>query len=418
MSISSRARSRSLIVRVGTRRGAQSALVVVGAALAVAACGSDSGSGGASESGGSSPKTGTVTFWSSNGLTGGSAFYGKGSLEAQQLLQKQINDAGGIKTNCGQTYKIALKTWDDANTPAQAVAGMQKAAPDKSILGMIASTSDTAWLPEVPVAGQVKLPMIIPSDGSTVPADKWNEWAFRVFGSEEVTFQLSIKALQNAVQMKRIAVIYDNTNQSQSGDAELWKKNAASIGAQVVAYESFSPDAKNFQAQLTKAQAQNPDFLVLDGQEPSGLYNQAKQLGMIPKIPAYSFAGINNTEQEWKLTNGAVKGSYDFSPTAIGPNVDLHDKDAVQLYKDKAGVYPNTFQLAGWDALALAADAVKRSCTNSDRQKFRDALAQTKDFPLSTQGTVTWKNPPTGENVSPSAIVTQVTGPGTFNVVK
>lgn len=407
-----------LIARVSKPRGAVSALAVMGTALAVAACGSASGSGGTSSGGGSSPKTGTVTFWSSNGLTGGSAFYGKGSLLDQQLLQKKINDAGGIKTNCGQTYKIALKTWDDANTPAQAVAGMQKAAPDKSVLGMIASTSDTAWLPEIPVAGQVKLPMIIPSDGSSVPGDRWNEWSFRVFGSEEVTFQLSIKALQNAVHMKRIAVLYDNTNQSQSGDAALWKKYAPSIGAQVVTYESFSPDAQNFQAQLTAAQAQHPDFLVLDGQEPSGLYNQAQQLSMIPKIPAYSFAGINDTEQEWKLTNGAVKGSYDFSPTAIGPNVKLHVPDAAELYKAKAGVYPNTFQAAGWDALALAADAVKRSCTNSDRQKFRDALAQTKDFPLSTQGTVTWKNPPTGENVSPSAIVTKVTGPGEFTVVK
>jgi branched-chain amino acid transport system substrate-binding protein len=394
---------------------------VVGTALAVAACGGNSGSGGASESGGgsgASPKTGTVTFWSSNGLTGGSAFYGKGSLMAQQLLMKQVNDQGGIKTSCGQTYKIALKTWDDANTPAQAVAGMQKAGPDKSILGMIASTSDTAWLPEVPVAGQIKIPMIVPSDGSTVPAQRWNEWSFRVFGSEETTFELSIKALEKATHLTRIAVIYDNTNQSQSGDAQLWKKFAPSIGAKVVAYQSFSPNDKNFQAQLTAAAAQHPDFLVLDGQEPSGLYNQAKQLGLIPKVPAYSFAGINNTAQEWKLTNGAVNGSYDFSPTAIGPNVDLHDPAAVSLYKDKAGVYPNTFQLAGWDALAVAIDAVKRSCTNSDRQKFRDALAQTKDFPLSTQGTVTWKNPPTGENVSPSAIVTKVTGPGEFTVVK
>jgi len=115
---------------------------------------------------------------------------------------------------------------------------------------------------------------------------------------------------------------------------------------------------------------------------------------------------------------GTYKISYVLEGTYLEWDVELHDKDAVQLYKDKAGVYPNTFQRAGWDALALAVDAVKRSCTNSDRQKFRDALAQTKDFPLSTQGTVTWKNPPTGENVSPSAIVTQVTGPGTFNVVK
>src|SRR5690242_20606656 len=85
--------------------------------------------------------TQTVTFWSSNGLTGQSAFYGKGSLLAQQLLAKKINSSGGFKDVKGNTYMVKLKTWDDADTPAQSVAGMQKAAADSSILGMIGSTS-------------------------------------------------------------------------------------------------------------------------------------------------------------------------------------------------------------------------------------------------------------------------------------
>jgi len=44
-------------------------------------------------------------------------------------------------------------------------------------------------------------------------------------------------------------------------------------------------------------------------------------------------------------------------------------------------------------------------------------LANTKNFPISSQGTITWKNPPTGENTTPSAVIGQVTGNGTFKLV-
>jgi branched-chain amino acid transport system substrate-binding protein len=358
-----------------------------------------------------------VTFWSSNGLTGQSAFYGKGSLLAQQLLAKKINSAGGFTDHKGNTYMIELKTWDDADTPAQSVAGMQKAASDSSILGMIGSTSDVAWLPEVPVAGQLKLPLIIPSDGSNVAASKWNPYSFRVFGSEEAWFKVAIDILAKHVKPKRIAALYDITQQSQAFDASLWKKYAPSIGAQMVAFESLRVGDTDFRPQLTKMKAANPDFLVFDASEPSGIFNQAVELGLLPKIPAYAFSGINLTHQEWQLTHGAVKGSYDFTPTAIGEGVTYHDPTAVALYKKAAGVLPNTFQLAGWDALSLAIDAVKRAGTNSDREAFRNALATTKNFQLSTQGSVTWHNPPTGENITPSAKVLHVTGDSKFEIL-
>jgi len=372
---------------------------------------------GASASVSSNRANKVVTFWSSNVLTGQSAFYGKGSLLAQQLLVKKINGAGGFKDKCGNTYTVKLKTWDDADTPAQSVAGMQKAASDSSILGAIGSTSDVGWLPALPVAGQTKLPLIIPSDGSNVPANKWNKYAFRVFGAGNTTTPIGLKILESKIHMKRVAVLYDITQDSQSYEASLWKDNADKVGYKIVAYESLRAGDTNFRPQLTKMKSANPDFLVLLASEPSGLFNQAHELGMLPKLPAYTFSGINNTVEEWKLTDGLVKGSYGFSPTAIGTNIKMHDKDALTLYMKATGVPPNSFHLAGWDALSLAIDAVKRSCTNTDREKFRDALAQTTHFPLSAQGYVTWKNPPTGENITPTAAVTKVIGPGKVQVV-
>jgi branched-chain amino acid transport system substrate-binding protein len=353
----------------------------------------------------------------STGLTGQSAFYGKGALLSAQLLANKINAQGGLKDNCGNTYTVKLQQWDDGDNPAQSSAGFRKAASDPSVLAVIGSDSDVAWLPQLPLAGELKMPLIVPSDGSTVPQSKWNPWAFRVFGSEATTFQVALKKLEKVIHFKRVGILYDITQQAQTGDAQNWQANAAKFGYKVVAFESFRVGDTDFRSQLSAIKAAHPDLLVINASEPSGQYNQAKQLGLIPAIPAYSAFGENESPQEWKLTNGAVKGSLFFSPTAISLTVAQHDPTPIQLYQKAAGVVPNAFQIVAWDGLNVALNAVKQSCTATDRTKFRDALAHTTNFPISSQGVITWKNPPTGENLTPNEIIGQVTGPGQFKLV-
>jgi hypothetical protein len=158
--------------------------------------------------------------------------------------------------------------------------------------------------------------------------------------------------------------------------------------------------------------------LVLNRSEASPLYTQAKELGLIPGIPAYSAYGENATAQVWDLSGGASEGAYFTSPTAIGKNIEQHDPTPLELYEAEEGVLPHTFQIVAWDGLNAALDAVKRACTATDREKFRDALAETENFPLASQGSITWKNPPTGENLTPFAIVGRITGKDTFEVVE
>ena len=69
------------------------------------------------------------------------------------------------------------------------------------------------------------------------------------------------------------------------------------------------------------------------------------------------------------------------------------------------------------DDAAVSANAIKVACTGTDREKFRAALAQTTNFPLAMVGSVTWKNPPTGNNLTPAAEVVVVTGSGTGDVI-
>jgi branched-chain amino acid transport system substrate-binding protein len=393
------------------------ALLLIGACSS--ASGGASGADSGSSSNGSAAATKEVTFFNSEPHTGQSAVYGNGSTEEAQLAVKQINDAGGFTDNCGNHYsKINLTVWDDGDNAAQSVAGMQKAAADKTNLAVIGSVSDIGWIPDLPVAGQLKMPFIIPSDGSTVAPGKWNPYAFRIQADAQTTFNVALPTLVATANIKRVGVLYDSTQAAQTSDAQLWQSNAAKLGYQVVAFESFRASDTNFRPQLDAIKAANPDFLVLDAADPSGLYNQATEVGLLPNVGVYSGTGTSTSAQEWDLTKGITKGSYSMATSAIGLDTGMHDTQAMTLYQTATGAPPDPNKISGWDAVLVAVDAVKRACTGTDREKFRDALAQTTKFPLAAQGTITWRNPPTGENQDPTGIVIQVTGKGTIQVAK
>ena len=80
---------------------------------------------------------------------------------------------------------------------------------------------------------------------------------------------------------------------------------------------------------------------------------------------------------------------------------------------------PTIYSVYGYQALQAAVDAVKRACTATDREKFRDALADTKLEALG--GSVAFYNPrsePNGENQGGSVIISRITGRDSYELVE
>src|SRR5215472_8420775 len=119
-----------------------------------------------------------VHFNQVNALTGQAGSYGTRSVHGAELAAKQLNEADGFTDDCGNHYTIKLSIWDMANSHEQAIAGLRKAADDRTVLAVLGSTPSTGFAAMEPVAGQVKMPVI--ATGSAVPIKKWNPYAFRV----------------------------------------------------------------------------------------------------------------------------------------------------------------------------------------------------------------------------------------------
>jgi len=357
-----------------------------------------------------------VHFSSINGQTGQSAAYGSKVIEGVNLAAKAINDAGGVADRCGGRYKVKVTTGDMANSREQAVSLLRQAAADSTVLAVVGPSPSTGYVPMVPVAGQLKIPVI--ATGSGAPIKEWNPWAFRLNTTSKVAAPGMMKTLKSKLDIKHIALIYDVTQDGQRGEAELIRNSAKEIGYDVVAFEAFRAGDNDFRPQLSKIKASKADAIGIYGATPelAKVVNQTAELGI--KANIVTGFGTFNDPVVWDLTEGKVKGGYSWSAYfALEDPARPEIAKMVQLYKKEYGHDPTLYSFYGWDALNVYVEAAKRACTATDREKFRQALNAIENFPT-LSGKATFKNPPDGENLSAAVIVNQTTGRGTFEALK
>jgi branched-chain amino acid transport system substrate-binding protein len=379
--------------------------LAVGVSLAVAACSGGSGSSGS---------TNEVLLFSVNAQTGQSAAYGGPSIQEEQLFVDWTNSKGGLVDNCGNKYQLKLQVFDMANSAEQAIAGIRQAGTSKAAV-VLGPTPDTGNVPMTPVAGQLKIPYIIPAYGTHIA--QWNPYTYRINSDAEKLVPIFLSALKSKVGVKSIAQIYDQTQNSQAAEATQFKAEAANLNMPDLAYEAFKAGDVDFRAQLSKIKNTAPDMIIIDAAAPEAIkiVNQAQELGITSKL--YVSEAANLFPEVWDGTHGLVKGTYTGSPGAVGGNSKPNTPEAIDLYTKKVGNAPNIYGTWGWDAAAAAADAVKRACSGTDREKIRAALSNTTSFPLAAGGSVTWKNPPDGNNQTPGFAVIVVTDKGAGDVV-
>jgi len=342
---------------------------------------------------------GVVHFFQDNALTGQAGSYGTRSIHGAELAAKHINDAGGFTDTCGNKYSIKLSVWDMANSREQAIAGLRKAADDPTVLAVLGSTPSTGFAAMEPVAGQVKMPII--ATGSAVPIKKWNPYAFRVTIATPVAAPYFLKAFEQMFHPKRVAIIYDITHE-------------------IVAFEAFRVNDTDFRAQLTTISGTTPEWLGVyaANTEGSKIINQMDELGLLGKVNMFSGYGVFQDPTYWDLSNGKTKGAINWAVAFNLRSFDPLMQKVVADYKSFPEE-PTIYSVYGYQALQVAVDAVKRACTATDREKFRDALAETKLEALA--GSVVFHSPrsePNGENQGGSVIISRITGRDSYELVE
>ena len=146
------------------------------------------------------------------------------------------------------------------------------------------------------------------------------------------------------------------------------------------------------------------------------IVNQMAALNMTQKVLVSD--GQSLFPEAWDGTNGLVEGVYFWAPGGIvSGGVNVQDPLAVSLFEDEYGELPSIWGVVGWDAAAVALEAVKNTCSVTDREMFREYVGNLKDFPSAGFGAINFTNPPSGDNLTPVGAVGITTGEGTFELI-
>src|SRR3954469_10021711 len=132
------------------------------------------------------------------------AEWGRTNTVTLQMLEQQVNDAGGVNG-----AKLRTIIVDDATRPAQATNALRRLAGDDKVLAIAGPLTSSAAEVTFPVANEMKV--VATSQASSKPGvAKLNRpWAFRNTIDEGVLGRTTVPYYKKTFNIKTVAIIYD-----------------------------------------------------------------------------------------------------------------------------------------------------------------------------------------------------------------
>lgn len=194
------------------------------------------------------------------------------------------------------------------------------------------------------------------------PTDKYAEVLFNVFTDMGI---------------KTVAVL-GGTGSFEKSVINSAIEQSARTKIEIIASQTYDKGLTDFRPILNGFKAKNPDAIFLVGyQEDSvGVMRQSKEVGLNPKIFAGAAAGFALPD----FIKGAGSSSqYVVTATAWVPQMKTpnNDKLYVKLVTGLGGQEPTYHAAQAYAGILVAADAIKRAGSGTDREAINKALQST-----------------------------------------
>jgi len=314
-------------------------------------------------------------------LTGAIPAVGASSKNAAEMAVKEINDAGGIDVG-GKKYNVQLFIEDSASKPEQAASAAQKLITQQNVVAIVGPNSSSNAIPASEIAESSKVVLITPwstNPKTTLDAKTGapKKFIFRAAFIDPFQGRVVAKFALDTMKAKKVAVLYDVASDYNKGIAEIFKKTFEEMGGQVVAFESYTTNDKDFSAQLTKIKNAGPDVIYLPNyyNEVPLQVQQAHRLGI--KVP---FLGSDSwgSQDLTKLCGQDCEGYY-FSTHYSAESAAPVTKKFIQAYTAAYGKAPDDVAALTYDSVGLLKQAIV-AAGKLDRQAVRDAMAKIPNY--------------------------------------
>jgi len=369
--------------------------IVAALCLVVSACGPAAG-----------PSADVIQVGGIGELTGDIPAVGASFKNAAEMAVQEINDAGGLEVG-GKQYKIQLTIEDNAGKADQSASAAQKLITQQNVVAIIGPNASRYAIPASEIAESSQVVLITPwstNPKTTLDANtnQPKKYVFRACFIDPFQGRVVAKFALDNLQAKKAAVLYDVASDYNKGIAEFFKQTYEENGGQVVAFETYTTNDKDFTAQLTKIKDTQPDVIFLPNyyNEVPLQVQQAHRLGLnTPFLGSDSWGSPDLI----KLCGSDCEGYYfstHYAPDVATPTATKF----IEAYKAKYNSAPDDVAALTYDAFGLLWMALQNA-GKVDRQAVRDALAQIPKYEGVT-GTMQFKDG-SGDPIK-SAVILQV----------
>jgi branched-chain amino acid transport system substrate-binding protein len=318
------------------------------------------------------------------------AEWGRTNTVALKMLEKQVNDAGGVN---GAKLKIVIM--DDAARPAQATNALRKLAGDDKVLAVAGPLTSSAAEVTFPAANQMKV--VATSQASSKPGvAKLNRpWAFRNTIDEGILAKTTVPYFKKAFDIKAIAIIYDAKDATAATVGQrimpaVLKENGITIVNENDLL-SFNTGDLDVSAQVTKMKSLNPDGVMVSADYSQGVtvIREMKRQGLIkPVVGATQLisSAILKAAPEIPIVSPAT-----FYATMKGGRAEKFVGELQPLLRKESGlppeIEPSMYDANIYEIVSMYIDAVKKAGITAkpedleaDRAKIRDHMAKLQGF--------------------------------------
>lgn len=250
--------------------------------------------------------------------TGPFAYAAEQGFKGVQIWVDHVNSRGGLYVeSLGKQLPVELIYYDDRSDKTMVARLYERLITEDQIDIAIAPFGSTLTSAAAPVTEKYNIPLIMWS----AAADSLYEQGFQyiISGSQLVTAEYAVTHAPHMVSLgvQSVAILYLD-QPFPAGQAESMRRYSESLGAKVVAFESFPEETRDFTTLLHRIRLLNPDGLYVAAyiDEQANILRQLKEMDLT--FPYIHF--FYSAQPVWFDMTGD-DGLYVFGASVYDPSI-------------------------------------------------------------------------------------------------